>query len=113
MGENPFNCATPAYAVRLKAHLATLGFHPSDTVTLPNNTTVPNLDYPQSHWGGPISGQFQQEGPNGGKVPYLDFLEPDGVTIDHENVGGIGMEYYMMGQALTDYNCGLWYKGDS
>jgi hypothetical protein len=102
MQENPFNCATAEYAARLLAHLATLGLHPT-----------PSRDWPQAHWGGPNSGQFQQEGPGDGKVPYLDFLEADGVTIDHECVGGIGMEYYMMGQALTDYNCGLWYKGDA
>lgn len=102
--ENRYNCATPAAAARLLAHLNTLGLHP-----------VPTTDFPQPGWSG--AGQFKQEGPGDGKVPYLDFTITDPNTgivqpVDHENAGGILVEYLRVGQRLTDWNCTEnWYKG--
>ena len=82
--------------------MVTLGFHP-----------VISRDYPQPGWGGPTSGQVQQVGAGDGKVPYLDFTEADGVTIDHENAGGIAEEYLIFGNAFTDNRCiNFWYAGD-
>jgi hypothetical protein len=101
--ENEYNCLSDAATLRLQAHMNTLGFHP-----------VITRDYPQPGWGGPTGGRFQQEGPGDGKVGYLDFTEADGVTIDHENAGGIAVEYLKVGNAVSDYNCvNFWYKGDA
>lgn len=102
MNENRYNCATPAAAARLLPHLNSLGLHP-----------VPTRDYPQAGWGGPMGGQFQQQGPGDGKVPYLDFTRPDG-TIDHENVGGILDDGLIFGVAFMDFNCtNRWFAGDA
>jgi hypothetical protein len=103
--QNPANCATLAATQRLLAHLATLGLHP-----------VITMDFPMPGWSG--NGPFQQRGPNGAtgdgaKVPYLDFTNQATGAIDHENAGGILIEYQKVGQALTDYNCGLWFAGDN
>jgi hypothetical protein len=105
MQQNPYNCATPAAALRLQAHLATLGLHP-----------VITQDYPMPGWSG--QGPFHQEGPNGAtgagaQVPYLDFTNSTTGAVDHENAGGILVEYLKMGQPLTDYNCGIWFAGDN
>lgn len=102
--QNPANCATLAATQRLQTHLATLGFHPTIT-----------MDYPMPGWSG--NGPFRQEGPNGAvgtgaQVPYLDFTNGETGAVDHENAGGILIEYLKVGQALTDYNCGLWFAGD-
>jgi hypothetical protein len=100
--ENRYNCATDDAAVRLQAKLATLGLHP-----------VMTRDYPQSGWGGPNSGTFQQEGPGDLKVPYMDFTRPDG-TIDHENVGGILIVGLRDGVALMLSDCtDKWFAGDN
>jgi hypothetical protein len=104
MQQNPYNCATLDATKRLQTHLATLGLHP-----------VISMDYPMPGWSG--NGPFQQEGPNGAtgagaRVPYLDFTNAGTSALDHENAGGILVEYLKMGQALSDYNCGLWFAGD-
>lgn len=103
MQQNPYNCATLDATKRLQTHLATLGFHPTIS-----------MDYPMSGWSG--QGPYQQEGPGGStgaaaKVPYLDFTNASTSVVDHENAGGILVEYLKVGQALTDYNCSLWFQG--
>ena len=98
-GINKYICATASCAAKILARMNMLGFHPT-----------PTMDYPDPGYAG--NARFAQGGPNGGKVPYLDFTQPDG-TIDHENVGGIAQEYLIFPAAFVDSVCvNSWYKGD-
>jgi len=90
-------CATPASAARLLAHLNSLGLHPT-----------PSLDFPYPGW--PPNNIYSQST----QVPYLDFTNATTGAIDHENVAGILIEYMLVGQTVTDYNCvNRWFAGDN
>ena len=90
-------CATSASAARLLAHLNSLGLHPT-----------PSLDFPYPGW--PPNNIYSQST----QVPYLDFTNATTGAIDHENVAGILIEYMLVGQTVTDYNCvNRWFAGDN